>query len=642
MRTNPTPAAVPPPPFALGSYLATEELGAGGCGAVYRGEAAATHRPVLIKIFAPKGPATSAHFGRALADFYHEAAVGKHLTGNAGFPAVRDVGFDPGTGRAYVVMDEVVGRTLRAYMVPGRLPAARAVGFVADLCGAVSRLHAAGVWHCDLKPENAVVEKDGRVSVIDFGLSVREDGSARAAGRPDGTPGYMAPEHARGRFAGPRSDQFSLGVVLAEALRPFPGLAPAGGAALAAHLHGLDPRLTDIARRATAARPARRYETVAEMESALRRWLHDQPLAVVGGLRTASPAGGRDGLCELPAAGSKAEAEGLLLRHVQALPAYDPTRAPRSGHDLSAAEHVAAEASRWGVRTVPAARFYARLARHHIGKNKLRLPGLWLARAADILAGETDKSLRLERAAWLDEFGCVQWTFGQSEKGLAAAREAYAVRRELLGPDDPLTNSSLNNVAEAYRFLGRTAEARSRHRESFEIERRRDERGNEFGWRCSNWGRMLALDGRAEEARAVVERGLRVKAKALDPDHLEVCFLLNNLAAILDLPALGEHQKAMLALERSLALRERGHGEESPYSLRVRNLLIESHLAHRELDHADRLSRLYADLPFAEDQPQLARGLELRLAVCRRRPRLREPVAEYLGRIEAIRACVGG
>ncbi len=135
------------------------------------------------------------------------------------------------SGEPFVVLKLILGSTLRQMIQNGesRLPIARVLGMMRQVCLAVDAAHAAGIVHRDLKPENLLVEPEGRVYVADFGLAIQEDDENNKKGREvAGTPLYMSPEQFSGRveWLDGRSDIWALGVILYELLSgktPFSG-----------------------------------------------------------------------------------------------------------------------------------------------------------------------------------------------------------------------------------------------------------------------------------------------------------------------------------------------------------------------------------------------------------------------------------
>jgi serine/threonine protein kinase len=123
----------------------------------------------------------------------------------------------------YLVTEYVEGDTVRTLLNDGALPLAKAVDVALQAAEGVASAHAVGIAHRDIKPENLMVNREGIVKILDFGLAKLlrpgEDGAEAAqtaAGMIIGTAGYLSPEQLRGGKASERSDVFALGVVLYE------------------------------------------------------------------------------------------------------------------------------------------------------------------------------------------------------------------------------------------------------------------------------------------------------------------------------------------------------------------------------------------------------------------------------------------
>jgi Tol biopolymer transport system component len=191
-------------------------------GVVWKARDTRLDRLVAVKVLPP-------HFGSdatGLRRFQREARAAAALC-HPGIAAVYDTGEDDGLH--YIVSEFVEGRTLRAVLGKGgALPRRRAVEIAIQLAEALSVAHASGIVHRDLKPENIVMTREGQAKILDFGLarvmSSRSGGDQATTvtltreGSVVGTPGYMAPEQARGEGTDHRGDIFSLGLVLHEML----------------------------------------------------------------------------------------------------------------------------------------------------------------------------------------------------------------------------------------------------------------------------------------------------------------------------------------------------------------------------------------------------------------------------------------
>jgi serine/threonine protein kinase len=238
----------------LGPYRVESSVGVGGMGEVYRAIDTRLGRAVAVKVLSGR----HAQDPDRLRRFEREARVVAALS-HSNVLALHDVGSQGGVD--YAVFELLEGQTLRRKLESGPLPVSKAIDYGVQICQGLAAVHAQGITHRDLKPDNIFVTRSGQVKILDFGLAapspvlstLPEGGSGlRTATEPGmllGTCGYMAPEQARGRAADPRSDIFSLGTVLYEMLsgRPaFAGETPAD--TLAALLTKDPPRISAISR----------------------------------------------------------------------------------------------------------------------------------------------------------------------------------------------------------------------------------------------------------------------------------------------------------------------------------------------------------------------------------------------------------
>src|ERR1035437_1688813 len=214
-------------PRMIGGDRVRAPLGPGGMGRVYLGLSPGG-RAVAIKVVHPD-LARDAEFLRR---FGQEVAAARAVSGIYTAPVVAS-GLEehpPWLATAFVPgpsLDQVVSEH-------GPLPELALWPLLAGLIEALQAIHACGVVHRDLKPANVLLATDGP-RVIDFGISRAAGGTAlTAAGQVFGTPGYMSPEQAEGKAAGPASDVFALGCVIAYAAT---GAGPFGSGTAAAVLY---------------------------------------------------------------------------------------------------------------------------------------------------------------------------------------------------------------------------------------------------------------------------------------------------------------------------------------------------------------------------------------------------------------------
>jgi eukaryotic-like serine/threonine-protein kinase len=284
-----TPAIGQPSPpvltgLRLGVYEVQVPLGAGGMGVVYRALDTNLNRPVAIKFLSDElaDPGARRRFQR-------EAQTASSLN-HPHILTVHDAGeFE---GRQYLVMEFVDGGTLRDWEKSATRGWRQTVELLTGVADGLAAAHQAGIVHRDIKPENILITKSGYAKLADFGLAkLHEAATAEDAARTVtetrtragvivGTAAYMSPEQALGQPLDARSDIFSFGVVLHEALagqRPFTGASDLE--LLHAIIHGpAGPLPTDvplplrmIVEKALEKDPADRFQSMRDMVVDLRR-----------------------------------------------------------------------------------------------------------------------------------------------------------------------------------------------------------------------------------------------------------------------------------------------------------------------------------------------------------------------------------
>jgi serine/threonine protein kinase/tetratricopeptide (TPR) repeat protein len=202
-------------------YKILEEIGGGGMGVVYKAEDTKLERTVALKFLPPE-------FTRdkdAKIRFVREARAASALQ-HHNICTIHEID-ETSDGRIFICMDYYGGETLEEKTARGPLPVGEVIDLVSQVAAGIAEAHAAGMVHRDVKPANIMVTEKGVAKILDFGLAkITGVTKVTQAGAAMGTVSYMSPEQARGEEADPRSDVWSLGVMVYELLAgepPFTG-----------------------------------------------------------------------------------------------------------------------------------------------------------------------------------------------------------------------------------------------------------------------------------------------------------------------------------------------------------------------------------------------------------------------------------
>jgi tetratricopeptide (TPR) repeat protein len=259
----------PLPGSRISHFRIARLIGRGGMGVVYQAVDLELGREVALKFLSAGRTGTARDEIRFRREAQSAAALDHPNIGT-----VYEIGEEE--GRRFIAMAFYDGETLAARLAgrPGHnLTAGEAAAIAGQLASALAAAHAAGVVHRDLKPDNVMILRDGRVKLLDFGLARwAESPSVTERGMAVGTAAYMAPEQFRGEESGPAADLWALGVVLYEMLagrRPFGGERKGMVHAILqedpAPLPEAPPALERIVARCLAKQPAERYGDAREI-----------------------------------------------------------------------------------------------------------------------------------------------------------------------------------------------------------------------------------------------------------------------------------------------------------------------------------------------------------------------------------------
>lgn len=258
-------------PKTIGRYLVQRPLGQGAMGTVYLAEDPLLKRRLAIKVVKAIGEERDL----ALERFRREAEISAQLN-HPNIVTVYDVGEEAGYG-PFLAMEYVEGQSLGKYIRENTLELETRLGILVQAMRALRAAHRHAIIHRDVKPDNILVSEDGRVKLMDFGIAKTMAPRLTTQGEFLGSPAYSAPELLKGAEPTPSSDRYAFAVTAFELLTgqlPHPGNTVA---AVISHVlyepiaipPGMSGGLANVFRKALAADPDDRYETLVEFLTAL-------------------------------------------------------------------------------------------------------------------------------------------------------------------------------------------------------------------------------------------------------------------------------------------------------------------------------------------------------------------------------------
>ncbi len=276
-------------------YKLIERVGLGGMAEVYRAEDNVLGRTVAVKVMLPQYAADPTFTKR----FRQEAASAANLQ-SPYIVSIYDWGLDGET--YYIVMEFLRGTDLKtAIKERGAINQRKAAEIGSQVAQALSVAHAGGIIHRDIKPQNIMIQPDGNIKVMDFGIARAGDAGLSQTATVLGTAHYVSPEQAQGKELTGASDIYSLGVVLYEATTgklPFDGQDAVSVAVKQVNEipappstinPNIDPTLEAIIMKAMEKDPERRFKDASEMRHILNDYLAGRPVNLgddISGLKT--------------------------------------------------------------------------------------------------------------------------------------------------------------------------------------------------------------------------------------------------------------------------------------------------------------------------------------------------------------------
>ena len=577
----------------IGGWRLIERIGRGGMGEVYLGERAGTdfRQRAAVKLLAPEAqhPELRSRFARErriLAALAHDG-IARFLDGGIG-----------ADGTPYLALEYVAGEPLLAWCRNRRAPVGERLRLFADVCDAVEHAHFNLVVHRDIKPSNVLVDREGKVKLLDFGIAkiLEAEGEPMA---PDGdggertelramTPRYAAPEQLAGGLVTPATDVYALGLLLFELLAGRPPVAPSGedpfaaarvlaergaprlaAAAIADASRPEGRRLrralpTDLDRvfaRATALEPRERYRSAGALADDLRRFLAGRPVAARGEDRLDRT---RKFLRRhrVAAAASAAVLFSLLAGGVATV------------HQSGLARRAAALATTEAARSAAALDFLLKLfARSDPAESKGRV--YTDDELLDLASAELDRTFasRPELAVQIyEQLAAIRLQRSQYTQGLELARRALDLRRRLDGPAALATARTRRLVGSLLALLDRPAEALAFQRAAAAaLAPRAGPQGSDAAATSDYLQALTGLAGVEVElgetavAESLARRALALADSTLGADSARSFEAARELAAILS--RAGRTADALPYSERAAALGRRLFGIEAPDTL---------------------------------------------------------------------------
>ncbi|MEQ8768646.1 MAG: protein kinase [Planctomycetota bacterium] len=275
-------------PARVGPFRLHRRIARGGMGVVYEAEQDRPQRRIALKLLTSPWPSQKErlrfeHEAEILASLEHPSIARVYSAGTA-----TD---DRGADLPFIAMELVLGaRSIVAFARARLLPRRQRLQLFLEACSAIEHAHRKGILHRDIKPENLLVDAEGQLKVIDFGIArpIDADSELTRTGELMGTLRYLSPEQAEGRRPDVRSDVYALGLVLYELLLDRPAFSAQGSVSAVLNQTRtvippigsgeLDVQLTTVLRVALAKDPEDRHASVGVLREDIERIITNRPI----------------------------------------------------------------------------------------------------------------------------------------------------------------------------------------------------------------------------------------------------------------------------------------------------------------------------------------------------------------------------
>lgn len=627
--TNPESRASNSKLPTIPGYAITSEIAKGGMGAIYAARDLILDRNVAIKTLLP-----GANANRFLA----EAKITAKLS-HPSIPPIHALG-TASNGAPFLAMKRIVGRTLAEELEERSSPSEDLLRFVMileQIAQAVGFAHSQGIIHRDLKPLNVMVGEFGEVQVMDWGLAKElrnvdtstlnsdlqlqpvDNPSQTLAGAVMGTPGYMAPEQARGDEVDARVDVFALGAILGVILTGQPAFAASTvleciKLAVRGDLSNIyarldsceqNPELISIAKQCLAADRTQRPDdghTVAKLiatyranvDSRLRQTETEKAEVLVREreerkrhkqLKVAALCVSLTLLSGLTA--SLWQMRRATLAETQALENAANAKSERDAKEQARrAEQQRAEGERIAKETAERNLEYARNGNDILGSvfGSLDPSADYqsIAELRDALKSNLKRAIEsvegtsvgdpLEVAQLQDNLGRSLLGLGQPNEAIEILLKSVQTRETLLGSDDPKTLASRNNLAESYRAAGMLDKAIPIYEETFQrASLKLGPTHKDTLASMNNLSVGYQAAGMLTKAMPLYEKALLIRRESLGVEHSDTLATMSNLAT--GYYALGDYASALPLFEETFAVMKRTLGPDHLSTLTAMNNL---------------------------------------------------------------------